>query len=221
MARRNASPSAIVHPHEGIERWTTPSGETLELKSHPTFEIRYTTDGSNPKEDGGVYTGEIVLPKDCTLVLAAVYSHGTLVEEKSIEVVKGSAKKTVEVDPAKPLSITFGMRVKLTDTASVYKEIDLLESYSGLALADVTATIFDKADSESYAETNVSKAKVSPARLRALLDASRDGMFAGVDVNLNLGYKRLHFATGADFLRYVEVKKLDLGELAETGRLEQ
>lgn len=200
---------------------TTPSGETLELKSHPTFEIRYTTDGSNPKEDGGVYTGEIVLPKDCTLVLAAVYSHGTLVEEKSIEVAKGSAKKTVEVDPAKPLSITFGTRVKLTDTASVYKEIDLLESYSGLALADVTATIFDKADSESYAETSVSKAKVLPSRLRALLDASRDGMFAGVDINLNLGYKRLHFATGADFLRYVEVKKLDLGELAETGRFEQ
>ena len=104
-----------------------------------------------------------------------MYSHGTLGEEKSIEVVKGSAKKIVEVDPAKPLSITFGMRVKLTDTASVYKEIDLLESYSGLALADVTATIFDKADSESYAETSVSKAKVSPAKLRALLDAAAPG----------------------------------------------
>lgn len=47
-------------------------GRVMELRTNPCFEIRYTTDGSEPKENGGIYTGEIVLPNDCKYVRTAI-----------------------------------------------------------------------------------------------------------------------------------------------------
>lgn len=190
-------------------------GQVMELKAHPSFEIRYTTDGSNPKESGGIYTGEIVLPESCAMVLAAVYSHGTLVEEKTIEVEKGGAAKKVQIDPVKPISVTFPTRRKATDTASAYAELDALSAFAGVAVADAGVAILDKADSESYAEFNTSKVKTSPEKIREMLDSVREGVFAGADVILTFSYKRLYFASGADFLRYAELKKLDVDGLAE------
>lgn len=201
------------------------SGPVMELKTHPSFEIRYTTDGSNPKEDGGTYTGEIVLPEDCTVVLAAVYNHGTLVEEKSINVEKGGAGTAggakVEIDPEKPVSCAFSPRVKFTDTTAVYNELAFLDKFNGLAVSGAQVTIFDKADAGRYSELSTNGLAVTPAQLKTMLDCVRDNAFTGADITLNLAYKQLKFKAGGDFLEYVDKKKLDLNTLASTGTIEQ
>ena len=55
------------------QRQNTNGNQILELETHRDFEIRYTTDGSNPKEYGIIYSGDIVLPADCRCVCVAIY----------------------------------------------------------------------------------------------------------------------------------------------------
>jgi hypothetical protein len=52
----------------------------LQLKTHRDYEIRYTTDGSNPKDGGGLYSGEIILPDDCRYVRTASYFKEDLID---------------------------------------------------------------------------------------------------------------------------------------------
>ena len=74
------------------------AGMVMELATHPGFEIRYTTDGSNPKESGGKYNGEFIIPKGSKFVRIAVYNHGTLVEEKDIPVVEHTSPKSANIN---------------------------------------------------------------------------------------------------------------------------
>lgn len=196
--------------------------KTMELVSHPDFEIRYTTDGSNPKENGGVYADTISLPHDCAVVLAVVYNHGELIEERMINVDHGAGPRPdVEIDPDRPVVYTFSSRLSLTDTAAVYAEFDLLERFENLRLGGVSITLFDKADAESLVELTTSKVATPASNLRAMLDSVRDGAFAGTDLNLNLSYRRLSFVRGEDFVRYVDAKGFDLNDLAERGTIAQ
>lgn len=195
--------------------------KVMELASHPEFEMRYTTDGSNPKDNGGTYAGPIELPRDCAVVLVAVYNHGDLIEERTIEVQHGSTRQQVEIDPERPLVYTFNSRLSLTDTAAVYAEFDLFDRFEDLKLAGASVTLFDKNDSESFAELKTTKVKTSSADLRMMLDSVREGTFANVELNLNLSYRQLSFLRGEDFVRYADAKGFDINDLAERGQIEQ
>ena len=101
------------------------------FETHPSFEIRYTTDGSNPKESGGKYTGEFVIPKGCKYVRTAIYNHGTLVEEKNIPIVEQASSRTVKIDDNKALEYTLKEMKHCTDTASSYTEFSNLQKLPG------------------------------------------------------------------------------------------
>ena len=106
-------------------------GNVMQLATHPGFEVRYTTDGSNPKESGGKYTGEFVIPKGCKFVRTAVYNNGVLVEEKDIPIVEQVAPQAKKIDDAKPLEYTLKVMKKCSDTASAYTEFSKLQSLPG------------------------------------------------------------------------------------------
>ncbi|MBU3187424.1 FN3 associated domain-containing protein [Clostridium estertheticum] len=61
------------------------NGNILQLQTHKDFEVRYTTDDSNPKEKGGVYIGEFPMPKTCKFVRTAIMYKGKVVEEKTLQ----------------------------------------------------------------------------------------------------------------------------------------
>ena len=46
------------------------------MVTNPNYEIKYTTDGSEPKENGGIYNGEFVLPESCKFVRTAFIIKG-------------------------------------------------------------------------------------------------------------------------------------------------
>ncbi|NLC67598.1 MAG: DUF499 domain-containing protein, partial [Clostridiaceae bacterium] len=50
-----------------VELMPVPAASTL---------IKYTTDGSNPKEYGGIYNGEFIVPRNTTIVLAVAEAQG-------------------------------------------------------------------------------------------------------------------------------------------------
>ena len=201
----------------------TASGLVLELLSHPSFDIRYTTDGSNPKENGGLYTGTIPVPAECRLILAAVFDRGVLVEDtKQIVIDPAQVEEGLKVDPAKPLRFDYNfIEFAAADTAATYAMLDELDKFQGSAVHGVRLNLSDKADSRAYLGLDASGVDLSPAQVRDLLDHARDGALAGRDLAIRFTFQGVSFATGADFLRFVDDRKLDLADLAHEGIVTQ
>jgi hypothetical protein len=76
-------------------------GWMVELKAVPKGDIRYTTNGSDPKTMGVPYDGPFPVPKGCPFILAIARKDGIVSPQEKINVIE-IIEKTVEVDPAKP-----------------------------------------------------------------------------------------------------------------------
>ena len=193
----------------------------LELKSHPKYEIRYTTDGSNPKENGGIYSGEIVLPKDCRFVLVAAYYKEYLVLEEKISITAAAELPKTKINNTKPLEYTLKKQKKCGDTEMAYKEFAQLKQLPGTLICRFTVTISDKNNTDHYVDITTAKIGWAMDDLQATIDRIRDSVFANQDVEVQFEYKTIHFATGAAFNQWVEMNKLDAGKLEKNGDIKQ
>ena len=222
------------HPKGDIKQWfgevplkreqrqNADGNNVLELKSHKNYEIRYTTDGSNPKESGGVYSGEIVLPSDCRFVRVAVYYKNQLVSEETISVTSAPpGKKKVDIDDDKPLEYTLNTQKKCGDTEMAYNEFAKLKQIQGTLVRQFTVTISDKSDPYKYMEITTNKVPWDTNNLQAAVELIRDSAFMDKDVEVAFAYKTIQFSTGAAFKQWVEMNKLDASELEKKGAIKQ
>jgi hypothetical protein len=204
------------------QRLNADGKNVLELKTHKDYEIRYTTDGSNPKESGGLYSGEIVLPADCRFVQVAMYYKDLLVSEDSISVsTTPAAKKKFVIDDTKPLEYTLNTQKRCGDTELAYAEFAKLKQLPDTYIRQFTVTISDKSNPEKYMEITTSKVKWDAEHLQEIVDIIRDSAFAGKDVEIEFEYKTILFVTGAAFKQWVEQNKLDASELEKKGVINQ
>jgi hypothetical protein len=78
----------------------------LELKAAPNkanrTEIRYTTDGSDPKLSGGIYDGPVAIPKGSPIVLACAECQGVQSEMLKIAIDWSKTDGERPIDPARP-----------------------------------------------------------------------------------------------------------------------
>lgn len=196
-------------------------GNVMQLKSHPGFEIRYTTDGSNPKESGGKYTGEFVIPEGCKFVRTAIYNNGQLIEEKDITIDTSAPAKKFHIDDDKPLEYTLKSMKKCSDTASAYAEFSSLQKIKSTFIRHFTVVITEKGHSENYMEINTAKVPYDAGNLQATVDLIRDSAFVGRDVVVEFEYKTIRFASGADFKIWVDMNKIDMNLITENGEIRQ
>lgn len=204
------------------EQRASTQGNIMQLQSHPDYEIRYTTDGSNPKESGGRYTGEFVLPTGCKYVLTAVYNHGVLVEEKAIPVAEqptGTKKLIIKDD--KVLEYTLKSMKKCSDTASAYTEFAMLQKLKGTYIRHFTVVLTQKGLADNYMEITTAKVPYDAGNLQATVDLIRDSAFSQMDVVVEFEYKTILFMTGAAFKEWVEMNRLDMNELTRDGEIKQ
>ncbi|MDI6716472.1 MAG: DUF499 domain-containing protein [Actinomycetota bacterium] len=189
--------------------------KVVELVAAPAASIRYTTDGSNPREYGGLYDGEIIVPKNCTYVLAVAEAQGIYSENLQIKIdrAKGS---TITIDKNKPLKLY--KRYETNDTAETYQELGLLKKHHA-ELSDVSVTFFrvddnggDKDWVQLIADASL---KVEIEKLENSMDTIRDNFMHEGKVNINLEYGSARFATGQDFLDWVAAKKKLLQDFKE------
>lgn len=204
------------------QRLNTNGNSVLELKTHKAYEIRYTTDGSNPKESGGIYSGEIVLPADCRFVLIALYYKEQLVSEERIAVTAASkAPKATQIDEMKPLEYTMNSQKKCGDTELAYNEFARLKQLPGTCIRQFTVTISEKNNHDNYMEIVTAKVAWDTDSLQATVDIIRDSAFAGKDVEVEFEYKAILFTSGVAFKQWAEMNKLDAGELEQKGVIKQ
>jgi len=72
----------------------------VELKASPNADIKYTTNGSDPKTIGAVYNAPFPVPESCPFVLAIAERNGVSSIQEKISV-NDYREKTVKIDPAK------------------------------------------------------------------------------------------------------------------------
>lgn len=187
----------------------------VEFLSAPLATIKYTTDGSNPKEYGGIYDGEITVPQNCTLVLAVAESQGIFSDMLQVRIdrTKGSS---IDIHKTKPLKLY--KRQTTNDTAETYQELGLLKKY-GAELSDVNVIFYrmDESGSEKgWLELSMDTSlKVEIEKLENSMEAVRNHLMPEGKVNINLEYGIVRFATGQTFLDWAAAKKKSLKDFKE------
>ena len=199
----------------------TPNGDVMTLVTNPNYEIRYTTDGSEPKENGGIYHSEFILPQNSKFVRVAVYYKDRLLEEKSIYVTNdGSSKPIKTIDKSKALAYRYHNKKQMGDTEASYKELALLSKLDGVLIKGATAEIYNKSNTENYIELN-SSVPYWAGDLQSLIDLVRETSFKEIEVIVDFGYKELLFLNGELFSQWLDINKFDLNDLIKIGEIKQ
>jgi len=200
---------------------STPNGEVMTLVTNPKYLIKYTTDGSEPKENGGIYNDEFVLPAESKFVRVAVYYKDRVLEEKEIYVAKGGGTNPkTKIDKNKPVAYRYHIKKQMGDTEASYKELALLSKLEGVLIKYASAEIYNKTNNDQYIEFTAS-VPYWAGDLQSLIDLVRDSSFKEKEVIVDFGYKELLFLSGELFTQWIDMNKLDLNDLAKNGEISQ
>jgi hypothetical protein len=109
------------------------SGLKVEFKAIPKGEIRYTTDGSDPKSYGGIYDSPFVVTESSRFVLAYAESEGIGSEVEKIDT-EQYRKQGGIIDTIKPdLPATWNCKKQGLTARAAFEFIEQLEKYQGNA----------------------------------------------------------------------------------------
>lgn len=187
-------------------------GQWLILKSHPGVKVKYTTDGSDPKENGGIYDGEFAVPANTTFIQVVAEHEGEYFAGQSIKIDK-KKKPGLNIDPAKELTLYRTLRS--TDTNDSYDNIGLFKKYAD-SLADVRIILFkidEKNNENGFIELTIdSKIKITPDQVEKAIDNLKDSFITSGRANIEFECSNITFKSGQSFYDWANEKKLGLSE---------
>lgn len=187
-------------------------GQWLILKSHPGVKVKYTTDGSDPKENGGIYEGELAVPSNTTFLQFVAEHEGEYFAAQSIKIDK-KKKPGLNIDPTK--SLTLNRTLRSADTNDSYAHINQLKKYADL-LSDVRLILFkmdDKNNENGFIELMIdSKIKVTPDQVEKSIDNIKDSFITNGRANVEFECSNIDFKSGQAFLDWANERKLSLSE---------
>lgn len=199
----------------------TSNGQVFTIQTNDNYEVRYTTDGSEPKENGGIYNGEFVLPKECKFVRIVSLYKKKIIESMNVQVDIAQHNPAIKkIDPIRPLNYRMKAKKQMGDTESSYRELEQLSKIDGLFIKGGSAYIYEKNKDENYVEYNAN-IPYTPGDLQALIDLIRSTSFKEHDVVVTFEYKELMFNAGEKFNAWVDMCKLDLNKLRDEGEIIQ
>lgn len=203
------------------EQRASVNGTILQLQTHKNFEIKYTTDGSNPKENGGVYIGEFPLPTNCKFVRTAVMYKGEVIEEKDITIAEQKEVYKLKINDNSPLEFEWNIQKKCHDTEATYTELEKLKKLDGSYIRHFTVVLSEKENINNYMEISTAKVPYDADNLQATIDLIRETAFKNKEVTVEFDYKTILFISGIQFKNWIEVNKYDIAEIQKEGKIKQ
>lgn len=199
----------------------TPSGQVCTLKTHPKYEIRYTTDGSNPRDNGGVYNGEFDVPEGTKYIRVVVFYKSEYIDSLDIKVSQ-KGPTHLSIDDAKPVTYKMHRPRKCNDTQQTYEEFDNLRKIDGITIFGANATVTNANNTAEYVEVTTSRdLNYDAENIRKMIDSIRDSGFARKNTNISFEYQGLNFPSGKEFKNWVEATKQDINEFESNGEVKQ
>jgi len=182
----------------------------VELKAIPEAVIKYTTEGSSPKENGGIYNGDFKVPQNCKMVLAVAMAEkqGIYTEVKQILI-----STIIQIVSNKPLKLNKHFRTN--NSAETYKVIEILKKHNAL-ISEVSTTIFEIDDNnidKGWIEINFdSKTKIDVNEMEQEINNLQLTFMKNKPINISVDYGVTHFATGQNFMDWVAENKYKLDD---------
>ncbi len=189
-------------------------GKVLKLETNPKANIRYTTDGSNPKENGGIYDGEFVIPEGTTFVQFVAEYKGNYFNVESIKIDK---KKTVGINVDKDKKIILCRYFNRVDTNATYEDIKILRKVNAKVRDVVLRLENDNDDCNRWLELSLdNKTIVKLDKLESVIDNLKSSFMEESKTNITLEYNDIEFDKGENFLEWINEKGLSLSEFKES-----
>lgn len=191
-------------------KWNTydeNSQKMVELKASPKAEIKYTTDGSDPLDHGGVYDGPFPVPSGTKYVQAIAQKDGVYSNKLQFEI-----KDTgVEPDVNRPLE--FMREVRTSDTASSFEKLEQLEKHSPVLQALKIDFIVKNGGRNNWLTFQEQGLDLTPQQALELIRSVRESLHFKDNLQITIEAKGLKFERGQDFLSWAADQKLDLSEV--------
>jgi hypothetical protein len=190
-------------------------GKYMVLKSQSGVNIKYTTDGSDPKDSGGTYDGEFKIPANAAFVQIVAEHGGVFYDSQSIKIEKGKVGSPT-IDKAKPLVLSRLLRA--VDTSETYDQLTLLKKYAE-SVKDVHIVLHkidDQGRDAGWIELTLSdKIAITIEQIESVIDNLKNSFITNGRVNIELELSAIIFKNGQAFLDFANDKKLSLSEFKQ------
>ena len=174
----------------------------LELQVAPHATIRYTTDGSNPRGHGAVYSGDfLVVPHGTPKVLAIAERDGVFSEMLDIPM---RWDKDWAIDPKRPAR--WSKPVQNSSTAETFKYLDRLKAYKASVVGPRIAIV----DDQKFVELNMDESRtMNGDELTQVVTYVRSLLGSG---EVQLSGDATTFSSGQDLLNWAQDAKENVNE---------
>lgn len=203
--------STGVHEKGATSKWTNVvtlkkkvfgDGEkkTVELKAAPAnATIKYTTDGSNPKTAGGIYSSPFVIDRPTRLILAIAEKESIESETLKIDIDWKDDKPSLKPD----LPASWRLQHNKKSTKDSFDFTELLKKYKALVVS-VKVTVSGK----NWIELNVcSTIELSGEQIEKLIESLREIYSDG---QVLIDAQSIKFATFQDLKYFAEAEKANI-----------
>lgn len=181
----------------------------IELKaSSPKVQIKYTTDGSNPKSSGGTYDDAFMIPPGTKYVQAIAVHEGLGIYSDVLQIPIRENK--FEIDKTKPLTLT--STLEATSTSEAYKLLEVMMKHKA-KLSGVSLQVFETDTSINQSWLDLSFDPYTfrePSDILKQLDALRNAFFSDKGIKASIMAQKCVFETGQHFEDWVAENKHSL-----------
>ena len=203
-------------------RTSSDGRQYVTLHCRKGYTIRYTTDGSEPEANGGIYEGEFEVPAGCQFVLAVSLFKDKKLDTLTIRVSEARRKaEMISVKEDKPLSYRFKRQVDCGTTEDSYAFLQQAKNTPNMSICDVGITFTDKEHDDKFIDIDTSAIRYEPAKLLTIIDTLRDQSFDVGGAKVRLKFGSLFFENGADFNTWIEQNKYDMTKVEAEGVISQ
>lgn len=185
-----------------------------ELKAdNPKVKIKYTTDGSNPKE-GGIYLEPIVINKDAVLLQAVAYYepidlYGDVMTATIPAFGKETKKEEKKIDSDKEL--TLKERMSFGNNKAVYEVLTSMKKF-GFTMEVESLTLSDANDPTRFIEIASAGNLWTAEILEKTLENIRNVIMAGIELTTDMVVEKLKFGSGQKFKDWVADNKEEISK---------
>jgi hypothetical protein len=183
------------------------SRKRLELRAdNPKVVIKYTTDGSNPLENGGIYNGEFDIPLGTKFVQAVAVNEETEIISDLLSIeIKEDERITINHEK----ELVLDQSLKSSSTKETFELIEELRNYK-LKMSGVGVEINEKAEkydtgfiSLEFGNFKITNTQILEEEINGLIK----NFFEEKNFEIALEISQIIFENGAEFEKWISDRK--------------
>jgi hypothetical protein len=187
----------------------------VKLESTPLAPIRYTTDGSSPKNNGATYEAPFVFPAASPFVLAVAENGGIMSSEEKIDVSQ-YIKKEVKIDANKKATWKRATGWRNLTSKNAFDFVDRLIKFN----ANIYGLELDVVANDNNSDISYTVAQETPTKggdLRSMIKQLQDLIGGDKGAQISLSVETVSFEKGQNLNDWVadEKTKLRPGEVVQ------